>query len=171
MKWRVRVGGVCVCLCARVCVRACRSAEFKAAKHRFWPEHAAQSSAGTALQSPAACNQKLAPEQGTQLHSQTLHTCLSRRTEYIRLRSEQLLYGCCIGMSLPAKHVAESWQSAEFYVNKVLVQHRASGPEHVAWVQQLKAAITALGSFVQVPRLLYISLFDPEAVSGSCRES
>ena len=28
------------------------------------------------------------------------------------------------GMSLPGPHVTETWQSAEFYANKVLVQHR-----------------------------------------------
>ncbi|MCJ1467941.1 hypothetical protein MMC07_006566 [Pseudocyphellaria aurata] len=53
------------------------------------------------------------------------------------------------GMSLPAKHVAESWQSAEFYANKVLMQHRQSGLEHVQWVQLLKQLLQALGAYVQ----------------------
>lgn len=53
------------------------------------------------------------------------------------------------GMSLPAKHVAESWQSAEFYANKVLMQHRQSSPEHVQWLQLLKQLLQALGAYVQ----------------------
>ena len=54
------------------------------------------------------------------------------------------------GMSLPAKHIAESWQSAEFYANKVLMQHRSTGPEHVEWVKLLKEAVQAMGEFVSM---------------------
>ena len=51
-------------------------------------------------------------------------------------------------MSLPAKHVAESWQAAEFYANKVLIQHRQSDPQHVQWITTLKEAVQAMGSYV-----------------------
>ena len=30
------------------------------------------------------------------------------------------------GMNVPAQHVADAWQSAEFYANKVLMEHRNS---------------------------------------------
>ena len=45
-------------------------------------------------------------------------------------------------MSAPAKHVEESWQSAEFFANKVLMEHR--GTPHVAWVRALKDAVMAV---------------------------
>ena len=45
-------------------------------------------------------------------------------------------------MSAPAKHVEESWQSAEFFANKVLMEHR--GTPHAAWVRALKDAVMAL---------------------------
>jgi len=47
------------------------------------------------------------------------------------------------GMSLPGPHVSETWQSAEFYANKVLVQHRNTegGAAHVAWVSALKRLV------------------------------
>ncbi|GAB2267304.1 F-actin-capping protein subunit alpha, variant 2 [Dionaea muscipula] len=44
--------------------------------------------------------------------------------------------GC--GMSLPIAHVEESWQMAEFYNNKVLVQFRNKDPNHVEWAKALK---------------------------------
>lgn len=28
------------------------------------------------------------------------------------------------GMNLPAEHITEAWQSAEFYANKVIMEHR-----------------------------------------------
>ena len=48
------------------------------------------------------------------------------------------------GMSLPGPHVTETWQSAEFYANKVLVQHRNTegGAAHVAWVSALKRLVS-----------------------------
>lgn len=45
-------------------------------------------------------------------------------------------------MSAPAKHVEESWQSAEFFANKVLMEHR--GTPHAVWVRALKDAVIAL---------------------------
>ena len=55
-----------------------------------------------------------------------------------------------MGMSLPAAHVNEAWQSAEFWTNKILKEHRATSPEHVAWVAQLKALMQeGLGPYVK----------------------
>ncbi|KAM0937939.1 putative cyclase-associated protein CAP/septum formation inhibitor MinC [Dioscorea sansibarensis] len=42
------------------------------------------------------------------------------------------------GMSLPISHVEESWQMAEFYNNKVLVEYRNKDPDHVEWAKALK---------------------------------
>ncbi|CAL0326928.1 unnamed protein product [Lupinus luteus] len=42
------------------------------------------------------------------------------------------------GMSMPIAHVEESWQMAEFYSNKVLVEYRSKDPNHVEWVKALK---------------------------------
>ncbi|XP_073105312.1 cyclase-associated protein 1 isoform X2 [Elaeis guineensis] len=42
------------------------------------------------------------------------------------------------GMSLPVAHVEESWQMAEFYNNKVLVEYRNKEPDHVEWAKALK---------------------------------
>ncbi|XP_043709536.1 cyclase-associated protein 1-like [Telopea speciosissima] len=42
------------------------------------------------------------------------------------------------GMSLPIAHVEESWQMAEFYSNKVLVEYKTKDPNHVEWVKALK---------------------------------
>ncbi len=45
-------------------------------------------------------------------------------------------------MSAPAKHVEESGQAAEFFANKVLMEHR--GTPHAAWARALKDALAAL---------------------------
>ncbi|XVE93220.1 hypothetical protein REPUB_Repub01dG0171600 [Reevesia pubescens] len=42
------------------------------------------------------------------------------------------------GMSMPIAHVEESWQMAEFYNNKVLVEYRNKDPNHVEWAKSLK---------------------------------
>ncbi|CAI9104507.1 OLC1v1003192C2 [Oldenlandia corymbosa var. corymbosa] len=42
------------------------------------------------------------------------------------------------GMSMPIAHVEESWQMAEFYSNKVLVEYRSKDPNHVEWAKALK---------------------------------
>lgn len=42
------------------------------------------------------------------------------------------------GMSMPIAHVEESWQMAEFYNNKVLVEFRNKDPNHVEWAKALK---------------------------------
>uniref|UniRef100_A0A7N0ZR78 Adenylyl cyclase-associated protein n=1 Tax=Kalanchoe fedtschenkoi TaxID=63787 RepID=A0A7N0ZR78_KALFE len=42
------------------------------------------------------------------------------------------------GMSMPIAHVEESWQSAEFYNNKILVEFRGKDPNHVEWARVLK---------------------------------
>ncbi|KAL6647370.1 hypothetical protein ACP70R_014807 [Stipagrostis hirtigluma subsp. patula] len=44
--------------------------------------------------------------------------------------------GC--GMPLPIAHVEESWQMAEFYSNKVLVEYKTKDPDHVEWAKALK---------------------------------
>lgn len=46
-----------------------------------------------------------------------------------------------MGMSLPVPHVSEAWQSAEFYTNKILMEHKAKSPEHVEWVKALKELV------------------------------
>lgn len=42
------------------------------------------------------------------------------------------------GMSLPIAHVEESWQMAEFYSNKILVEYKNKDPNHVEWSKALK---------------------------------
>ncbi|TYI99717.1 hypothetical protein E1A91_A13G036700v1 [Gossypium mustelinum] len=42
------------------------------------------------------------------------------------------------GMSMPIAHVEESWQMAEFYNNKVLVEYRNKDQIHVEWAKALK---------------------------------
>ncbi|CAA0807616.1 Cyclase-associated protein 1 [Striga hermonthica] len=44
--------------------------------------------------------------------------------------------GC--GMSMPTAHVEESWQMAEFYCNKILVEYRNKDANHVEWARSLK---------------------------------
>eukprot|EP00897_Mesotaenium_endlicherianum_P004116 jgi/Mesen1/3732/ME000203S02821 len=71
-----------------------------------------------------------------------------RRTDsYVHLKSVAegllaltwVLYtGKDCGMSLPAAHVEESWDSAQFFANKVLVEYKSKDPSHVEWVKALK---------------------------------
>lgn len=42
------------------------------------------------------------------------------------------------GMSMPIAHVEESWQMAEFYCNKVLIEYKSKDPNHVEWAKALK---------------------------------
>lgn len=42
------------------------------------------------------------------------------------------------GLSLPAVHVEEIWQSAEFFNNKVLVEYKSKDSNHVEWAKALK---------------------------------
>ncbi|GKV21162.1 hypothetical protein SLEP1_g31167 [Rubroshorea leprosula] len=42
------------------------------------------------------------------------------------------------GMSMPIAHVEESWQMAEFYSNKVLVEYKNKDPNHVEWAKAMK---------------------------------
>lgn len=42
------------------------------------------------------------------------------------------------GMNLPIAHVEESWQMAEFYNNKVLVEYRNKDSNHIEWAKSLK---------------------------------
>jgi adenylyl cyclase-associated protein len=53
---------------------------------------------------------------------------------------------CCVcllaaGLALPAQHVAESWNSAEFFANKLLREFRGVNEAQVAWVQALKVRL------------------------------
>ncbi|XP_074588051.1 cyclase-associated protein 1-like [Curcuma longa] len=43
-----------------------------------------------------------------------------------------------LGMSVPTAHVEESWQMAEFYNNKILVEYRNKDANHVEWAKALK---------------------------------
>ncbi|XP_077223871.1 cyclase-associated protein 1-like [Tasmannia lanceolata] len=42
------------------------------------------------------------------------------------------------GMSFPTAHVEESWQMAEFYNNKVLIEYKNKDQDHVEWAKALK---------------------------------
>nr|GMC91039.1 cyclase-associated protein 1-like [Ipomoea batatas] len=42
------------------------------------------------------------------------------------------------GMSMPTAHVEESWQTAEFYSNKILVDYKNNDPNHIEWAKALK---------------------------------
>ncbi|KAL9685085.1 hypothetical protein QQ045_022532 [Rhodiola kirilowii] len=42
------------------------------------------------------------------------------------------------GVSLPIAHVEDSWQMAEFYNNKVLVEYKGKNPNHVEWAKAMK---------------------------------
>ncbi|KAL3843460.1 hypothetical protein ACJIZ3_000863 [Penstemon smallii] len=42
------------------------------------------------------------------------------------------------GMSMPIAHVEESWQMAEFYNNKILVEYRNKDANHVEWAKAMK---------------------------------
>jgi hypothetical protein len=41
-------------------------------------------------------------------------------------------------MPAPGQYVADCWQSAEFFVNKVLLEHRNSDSRQVDWAKALK---------------------------------
>ncbi|XP_047336569.1 cyclase-associated protein 1-like [Impatiens glandulifera] len=42
------------------------------------------------------------------------------------------------GMAMPIAHVEESWQAAEFYNNKILVEYKSKDPNHLEWAKSLK---------------------------------
>ncbi|WOL16985.1 hypothetical protein Cni_G25773 [Canna indica] len=44
--------------------------------------------------------------------------------------------GC--GMSMPVAHVEDTWQMAEFYCNKILVEYRNKDQAHVEWAKAIK---------------------------------
>ena len=44
------------------------------------------------------------------------------------------------GMPPPRQHVADSWQSAEFFSNKLLMEFRGKDENQVAWVRGLKVS-------------------------------
>lgn len=54
------------------------------------------------------------------------------------------------GLSLPAAHVEESWQTAEFYNNKVLVEYKNKDSNHVEWAKAMKELyVPGLRDFVR----------------------
>lgn len=53
------------------------------------------------------------------------------------------------GLSLPPQHVEESYQGAEFYSNKVLMEYRQSDPRQVEWTKAVKAVFTELKAFTK----------------------
>jgi len=75
-------------------------------------------------------------------------------TLHPRLLVQSMAHGAqsplsCAGMSLPAQHVEEAWQSAEFWGNKVLMEFRGTDAAHVTWVKQLKEVLMKLRAYVQ----------------------
>ena len=56
---------------------------------------------------------------------------------------------CIAGMSLPAQHIEEAWQSAEFYANKILMEFRGKEPKQVSWVKLLKELLMKMRAHVQ----------------------
>eukprot|EP00878_Enallax_costatus_P031269 GHUV01034183.1.p1 GENE.GHUV01034183.1~~GHUV01034183.1.p1 ORF type:complete len:432 (+),score=154.97 GHUV01034183.1:2250-3545(+) len=56
--------------------------------------------------------------------------------------------GPSCGMHTPAQHISESWNSAEFYANKLLKEFRGVDENQVNWVKGLKELYTALQKFV-----------------------
>ncbi|KAG6481070.1 hypothetical protein ZIOFF_057662 [Zingiber officinale] len=42
------------------------------------------------------------------------------------------------GMRMPSAHLEESWQMAEFYSNKILVEYKNKEPEHINWAKSMK---------------------------------
>ncbi|KAH6786038.1 hypothetical protein C2S51_038493 [Perilla frutescens var. frutescens] len=55
------------------------------------------------------------------------------------------------GMSMPIAHVEESWQMAEFYCNKILVEYRNKDANHVEWAKALKELyLPGLRDYVKV---------------------
>ena len=70
--------------------------------------------------------------------------------EAVQALSFVAFQGPDMGLSMPVAHVSEAWQSAEFYSNKILVQYRASAPEHVEWVKAVKDLVdTSLKQYVK----------------------
>ncbi|XP_057495039.1 LOW QUALITY PROTEIN: cyclase-associated protein 1-like [Actinidia eriantha] len=54
------------------------------------------------------------------------------------------------GMSMPIAHVEESWQMAEFYNNKILVEYKNKDLNHVEWAKALKELyVPGLRDFVK----------------------
>ena len=54
---------------------------------------------------------------------------------------------CIVGMDLPAKHVDNTLQSAEFWANKVLLADRSAPSQE--WVKALKELLKGLAAYVK----------------------
>ena len=55
--------------------------------------------------------------------------------------------GC--GLPPPGQASDECWQSAEFWTNKVLTQHKGKNEHHVVWAAKLKELFAALRGWVK----------------------
>lgn len=53
------------------------------------------------------------------------------------------------GMNPPPQHVEESLQGADFYANKILMEHRQTGPNHVAWLNACKECFYGLKAYAK----------------------
>lgn len=83
------------------------------------------------------------------------------------------------GMSPPAQHVQEAWQSAEFWANKILMEYRNKDPAHVAWVKALQSLLMKVKAYVGQhhpagpawnPAGKSLSTFSPAAPSEGARQ-
>lgn len=55
------------------------------------------------------------------------------------------------GLSPPPQHVAEAWQSAEFFTTRVLKEFKDKGGEaHAAWVRCGASRPTLLGALLVI---------------------
>uniref|UniRef100_A0A061RIX5 Adenylyl cyclase-associated protein n=1 Tax=Tetraselmis sp. GSL018 TaxID=582737 RepID=A0A061RIX5_9CHLO len=81
-----------------------------------------------------------------------------RRTKeemHLKLAAEAmgaLSWVCCppgAGAGAPPRHVEEAQQGALFYGNKILMEHRRTGPEHVAWVKAVQELFDALKAYAK----------------------
>lgn len=60
------------------------------------------------------------------LHPSMCFTCLAPSISFLS------------GMPAPAQHVADSWQSAEFYANKLMMALKGKDEVQMAWLKSLK---------------------------------
>ncbi|OAY79814.1 Cyclase-associated protein 1, partial [Ananas comosus] len=76
------------------------------------------------------------------------------------------------GMSLPTAHVEESWQMAEFYNNKVLVEYKNKESNHVEWAKALKELYSpGLRDYVKRYYPLGLEWGQPGSANVSARHS
>ncbi|KAL9238203.1 hypothetical protein vseg_012663 [Gypsophila vaccaria] len=72
------------------------------------------------------------------------------------------------GMSMPIAHVEESWQMAEFYNNKVLIEYRNKDANHAEWAKAMKEVyLPGLRDYVKA----YYALGPVWGTSGNAKVS